>query len=181
MRPAKKTGENLWCIQTTGAAAIRVLEYLYKDATIYLERKRLIWMSNVNHVVAKRIVESLKPGDILVLEDLKYIRERIRVSKKQRADIHSWAFGDLQRFIEYKALERGIPVVYVDPRNTSRTCPRCGHCEKSNRSSQAHFRCKSCGFQHHADLVASINIAQRAGSLAMGRSHTALKTQRMKL
>lgn len=42
MRPAKKTGENLWCIQTTGAAAIRVLEYLYKDATIYLERKRLV-------------------------------------------------------------------------------------------------------------------------------------------
>lgn len=146
-----------------------------------LSGKERRWMSNVNHVVAKRIVESLKPGDILVLEDLKYIRERIRVSKKQRADIHSWAFGELQRFIEYKALERGVPVIYVDPRNTSRTCPRCGHCEKSNRSSQAHFRCKSCGFQHHADLVASINIAQRAGSLAMGCCHTALKTQRMKL
>jgi len=146
-----------------------------------LSGKERRWMSNVNHVVSKRIVESLKPGDILVLEDLKYIRERIRVSKKQRADMHSWTFGELQRFIEYKALERGIPVVYVDPRNTSRTCPRCGHCEKSNRSSQAHFRCKSCGFQHHADLVASINIAQRAGSLAMGCCHTALKTQRMKL
>jgi hypothetical protein len=29
-------------------------------------------------------------------------------------------------FCRYKALERGIGVVQVDPRNTSRTCPRSG-------------------------------------------------------
>ncbi len=27
----------------------------------------------------------------------------------------------------------GVPVVYIDPRKTSRTCSACGHCEKANR------------------------------------------------
>jgi|JI10StandDraft_1071094.scaffolds.fasta_scaffold00157_74 putative transposase len=50
----------------------------------------------------------------------------------------------------------------VDPRNTSRTCPACGHCERANRWSQAGFKCKSCGFEQHADVVAAKNIARRA-------------------
>lgn len=47
MRPTKRRGENIWCIQTTGTAAIRVLEYLYKDATIYLERKRYLYLAAI--------------------------------------------------------------------------------------------------------------------------------------
>ena len=146
-----------------------------------LSGKERRWMRDVNHTLAKRIVESLKPGDVLVLEDLKYIRQRIQAAKKLRPDFHSWAFGQLQAFLEYKALARGIPVLYVDPRNTSRQCPRCGHISQENRLIQSTFRCQACGFQHHADIVASINIARRAGSPATGCGHTALKARRMTL
>ncbi|WP_423839265.1 zinc ribbon domain-containing protein [Thermus scotoductus] len=76
---------------------------------------------------------------------------------------HAWAFSQLQRFLEYKALAKGIPVIYVDAHNTSRTCPRRGHCKEANRVSQALFRCLRCGFQHHADLVTSINQPRRLG------------------
>lgn len=146
-----------------------------------LSGKERRWMRDVNHTLAKRIVESLKPGNVLVLEDLKYIRQRIRAAKKLRPDLHSWAFGQIQAFLEYKALARGIPVLYVDPRNTSRQCPRCGHIDRENRLIQSTFRCQACGFQHHADVVASINIAWRAGSLAVGLGQQALKTRRMRL
>lgn len=146
-----------------------------------LSGKERRWMMDVNHIISKRIVESLQPGDVLVLEELKHIRQRIRIAKRQRADLHSWAFGQLQTFLEYKALARAIPIIYVDAHNTSRTCPRCGHCEEANRPSQTLFRCRTCGFQHHADFVASLNVARRAGSLATGLRQQALKTRRMKL
>ncbi|WP_259401132.1 transposase [Microbispora sp. H13382] len=50
----------------------------------------------------------------------------------------------------------------VDPRNTSRTCARCGHCAKDNRVTQAEFACTACGHAAHADVNAAKNIL-RAG------------------
>ncbi|MGB9660541.1 MAG: zinc ribbon domain-containing protein [Moorellaceae bacterium] len=70
-----------------------------------------------------------------------------------------WAFGQLGRFIEYKAGERGIAVVYVYPRHTSQRCPRCGSTNRGNRHGHL-FRCSSCGFAGHADIVAAVNIRQ---------------------
>ncbi len=57
---------------------------------------------------------------------------------------------------------RGIPVVLVDPRNTSRSCPECGMIDKRNRPNQASFRCIGCGFASPADTIAAGNIARRA-------------------
>ncbi len=102
------------------------------------------------------------------MEDLKHIRDRIKVAKKQRQIQHSWAFGQLGNFIEYKAIERGIAVVYVDPRHTSQRCPKCGFVAKGNRKGHV-FRCTSCGFVGHADRVAAINIRRAyLGALADG-------------
>nr|WP_245653280.1 zinc ribbon domain-containing protein [Herbidospora sakaeratensis] len=50
----------------------------------------------------------------------------------------------------------------VDPRHTSRTCARCGHCARENRLTQAGFRCEACGHTAHADVNAAENVL-RAG------------------
>jgi putative transposase len=54
-----------------------------------------------------------------------------------------------------------VLVHLVDPRNTSKTCAQCGHCERTNRRSQAEFVCKSCGHVAAADVNAAVNIAAR--------------------
>lgn len=54
----------------------------------------------------------------------------------------------------------GVPLHIVDPRNTSRTCHVCKHCEKANRKSQASFVCKKCGYSGNADWNAAINISR---------------------
>jgi len=116
----------------------------------------------VNHGIAKRIVQYAKDTKAaIVLEDLTHIRSRITVRKKQRAKQHNWSFGQLRAFVTYKAQLAGVPVVFVDPRNTSRTCRRCGFVSKHNRKSQAEFSCKRCGFQANADLNAARNLATR--------------------
>ncbi len=125
------------------------------------------WMRDLNHVISRRIVDRLKPGQMLVFEDLKHIRSRLKANKRTRRELHTWAFGQLFAFCRYKASERGIAVVQVDPRNTSRRCPRCGCVEKANRNGHL-FSCISCGYRQHADVTAAFNIAAAYRAAAMG-------------
>jgi putative transposase len=124
---------------------------------------------HVNHCLSKRIVAKAEcTKRAIALEDLTHIRTRMKARRSQRTTLHSWAFGQLRAFISYKAQLRGVPVHLVDPRNTSRTCPACGHCAKENRKTQASFVCTSCGFAGQADVIAAGNISRRA---AVNRPH----------
>jgi transposase len=58
----------------------------------------------------------------------------------------------------HKAKLVGIPVLFVDPRDTSRRCSRCGHVDKRSRVSQSGFRCCLCGYELNADLNAAENV-----------------------
>lgn len=118
---------------------------------------------HINHTISKRMVAKAQgTGQGIALEDLSGIRDRVTVRKSQRATLHSWSFHQLRQFVEYKAQRRGVPVVYVDPRNTSRECSQCGHIDKANRKSQDTFLCVKCGHAAHADHNAAINIGCRA-------------------
>jgi IS605 OrfB family transposase len=128
-------------------------------------RKEQRFARHVNHVVSKQIVASAKgSGRGIALEDLKGIRDRITVRRTQRATFSAWSFHELRSFITYKAEAAGVPVFLVDPRNTSRTCPACGHVEKANRKSQAEFSCVLCQCSGLADSFAAVIIGRRAGS-----------------
>lgn len=112
-----------------------------------------------NHVISKAIVANAKGTERgIVLEDLKGIRERTTVSRKQRARHSGWSFFQLRSFVEYKAELLGVPVILVDPRNTSRTCSACGHCDKANRKNQSEFVCQHCGYSANADFNAARNL-----------------------
>lgn len=126
-------------------------------------RKESRMAKQVNHTIAKRIVAKAQRHSLgIALEDLKGIRERTTVRKSQRRQKSSWAFYDLRNKIEYKAKLAGVPVVAVDPRNTSRTCPVCGCVDKKNRPNQATFLCIGCGYFAPADSNAARIIAGRA-------------------
>ncbi len=76
----------------------------------------------------------------------------------------SW--GEFFRQIGYKMKLKGGVFVQVHPKNTSRTCPKCGCISKKNRPSQPVFKCVSCGYSANADVNAACNIL-RAGRLLM--------------
>lgn len=119
--------------------------------------------THTNHVITKRLVAAAqRTKRQIALEDLKHIQTRVRARKSQRPVLKSWAFRQLQHFVVYKARMCGVPVHFVDPRNTSRTCPACGHCAKANRKTQAQFLCTSCGYAGNADVIAAWNISRRA-------------------
>jgi putative transposase len=71
-------------------------------------------------------------------------------------------WGVFLAILAAKAEGAGRQVMAVDPRNTSRRCPECGHTAKENRPTQEKFHCVSCGHSAHADTVGAINVL-RAG------------------
>jgi len=121
------------------------------------------YMRDQNHKISASIVNIALRYDnpVIVLERLDGIRNRIKGSKRFKRMMSSWSFRELIGFIEYKCARYDISVIFVDPRDTSKMCSRCGHVSRSNRPDQSHFRCTECGYQTNADRNASLNIAAK--------------------
>jgi putative transposase len=76
--------------------------------------------------------------------------------------INDAGWGVFLTILHAKAESAGREVIAVDPRNTSRRCPQCGHTAKENRPTQEKFHCVACGHTAHADTVGALNVL-RAG------------------
>jgi len=120
------------------------------------------WQQDLNHKVAKALVQFSGKNSLIVIEDLTGIRLATeRVKRKDRYYSVSWAFADLRSKIEYKAKLSGVQVIAVDPKYTSQKCPKCGHTERANRNKKTHtFCCKSCGYASNDDRIGAINLRQ---------------------
>ena len=67
---------------------------------------------------------------------------------------------DLIQKIKYKAKLEGVPIIEISPRNTSKTCSKCGYVYKRFKNQRV-FHCPKCGLVIDRDLNASINIARK--------------------
>jgi IS605 OrfB family transposase len=129
----------------------------------HLKGKQARFQRNENHRISKRLVQKAQDtARAIALEELGGLRERVTVRRPQRARHANWSYAQLRQYIAYKAERAGVPVVLVDPRGTSRSCPRCGHCDQANRRTQERFSCVVCGYAGLADHIAAQNIRARA-------------------
>lgn len=109
--------------------------------------------------LAKELVNTYECHFALERLELKGKKNR---SKKFRRDTKNVPYGHLARRLKTLAVLEGFQTVRVSPEYTSQTCPVCGCISRKNRNGDD-FACKKCGFKHHADVVAAVNIAIRAG------------------
>lgn len=82
----------------------------------------------------------------------------VRAKSGLNKSILDQGWGEFRRQLEYKVVWRGGFFVAVNPKNTSRTCPCCGHVSKDNRKTQALFKCVQCGHEANADHVGALNV-----------------------
>lgn len=125
------------------------------------ERRRISWE---NHNLSRVVVREAVDGGFgtIRMENLKGIRDRTRTWNRHLNRMMSgWSFGELQRFIRYKAERSGIAVEFVNPSMTSQTCHVCLSPGVRNKET---FSCTTCGVMD-ADINASANIA--AGGVAV--------------
>lgn len=131
-----------------------------------------------DHVLSKRLVQTMEPGQTLIFEDLTDIRARVKLRKAQRKRVHKWSFHQLQTFVTYKAQAAGVHIAFVDPRYTSQKCSQCQHVSRSNRPEQAVFKCRVCKFACHADYNAALNIRAnylRSQGLSVNQPNVAIQ------
>jgi len=114
-------------------AALIVREAARRQAAIVLER--------LGKEPAKSMIEHIKDPQL-------------------RHRIFQAAFKGIQRAIEEKAREHGVPVIYVNPKNTSRVCPM--HGAKIVYGKDRHGTCSKGGETWHRDVVACYNLLLRA-------------------
>ena len=76
--------------------------------------------------------------------------------------LSSWPQGELHRQIEYKALAVGVPVIKVDPRGTSKTCPTCDAPKGRRERVGQVFTCAKCGWSMDRQHNAGLNILKIA-------------------
>jgi len=129
-----------------------------------LRGRQTRFMKSVNHEVSKRSVSRVKAGDIIVMENLRGIRNKRRGKALNRL-LSNWAFAQLRSFIEYKAIRKGAIFVTVLPHYTSRTCRRCHEIISARPKNAGFFKCLNCGYSCNADLNASFNLRERANAL----------------
>jgi putative transposase len=128
-----------------------------------LSGRQARFQKHTNHEISKVLVSTAeRTGRGIALEDLKGIRDRVTARRSQRARLHNWSFAQLRGFVAYKAQRCGVPVLAVDPRNTSTGCSCCGTIDKKNRPDQATFSCVGCGYRAPADFNAALNLRARA-------------------
>lgn len=135
-----------------------------KRRLVKVRRREANFRRNENHRISNEIVAKAKDTGVgIALEDLAgIIGDGKRFRHAQRARMKGWAFFQLRQFVAYKAQREGLPVLFVEPAYTSRTCSACGHCAKGNRKNRNDFACLHCGFSLPADHNAAINIKTRA-------------------
>jgi IS605 OrfB family transposase len=112
------------------------------------------------HRVANAVIEFAEGHEsAIVLEDLRGMRPN--KGKELNRRLSFWPRRKLHQVIEYKAAWKGIPIVKVDPRYSSRRCSACGRIPDSRMGTRTEFAC-DCGWHLDRHVNASMNLLQTA-------------------
>jgi putative transposase len=118
------------------------------------------------HRISRQIVEKAKQNkSAIVFENLKGIRRLYRKGNGQgnnyRRKLNGWPYYELQHQVEYKAAWEGVPVLFEDPKCTSKLCPVCGKRIQEDRQNRRKLWCSNCMKLMDRDVIASLNIAYK--------------------
>ena len=139
-----------------------------------LKDKEKNWSQTINHTITRELIRVAKQYNVgtIKMEDLTGI-----TTNSKDYFLKSWAYFQLQTYIEYKAKEEGIDILWVDPKDTSNTCPTCKNSDPLNRNDKdktkfrcINFECDDFDKVKDADLVGAYNICLKEGQSVKGKS-----------
>lgn len=126
--------------------------------TVHRETTRLIRQYDLVAVEDLPIKSLVRSARGTAEEPGKNVAQKTGLNRR----IHEQTWGLIRSQLAYKAEWAGKQLVAVDARFTSQTCSQCGVVDNASRKSQSVFRCRSCGYEQHADVNAAVNILGRA-------------------
>lgn len=114
-------------------------------------------LRDMAHKISREIVNVAveMAASTIVYGDINDIGDGVDLGKKTNQKIAGWNHGKILGYVKYKAGTEGIAVVLQNEHYTSQTCPNCGNRHKPRGRN---YRCPSCRFQSHRDVVGQVNI-----------------------
>lgn len=122
------------------------------------------------HQITNNILNILLNKDIkcIIVEDLdvKQLTSKENVNKKlgknksksMKKNILNVSYSKILDILKYKCVQLGIEFRKVNPKNTSKTCSKCGNIKKTLELSERIYKCECCGNVIDRDYNATLNI-----------------------
>jgi putative transposase len=125
------------------------------------------WVKKISH----EIVALAKRHQYAVArEDLAGLVNNLRkLPKEHKVGLTILSYRRLEHWIDWQCEKQGVPVIIVNPRGTSSTCPICS--SKLVENNHRNLKCPRCGLEADRDTVAVMNI-ERIAISKMGGSLT---------
>ncbi len=101
--------------------------------------------------------------DVVVMEDIDVKQLIGRVNRALRRSLQDAAFGMMRSIIKYQAEKYGKRFILVDPRDSSKTCAKCGYVKEDLTLNDRVFECPVCGWKADRDYNSALNHLRRAG------------------
>jgi len=115
------------------------------------------FMQKLTTEIARKLKESRSGA---IMERLKGIKQKIlNGSKRQNRKISKWNARTFQFMLEYKLKWLDLPARYVNPKDTSKTCPLCSGSMASYAGRL--MKCEKCSIIMDRDVIAVLNLRMR--------------------
>lgn len=122
-------------------------------------RKTKNKVSDILHKYTTGLVMYLKQWyNTLVVGDLTGYRVEKNSGSKLNQENHAWLYSRISFYLKYKWKRLGLKFEQIEESYTSQTCLCCG---EKNKPKGRNYKCKSCGFECHRDVVGAINILRK--------------------
>ena len=123
-------------------------------------------INDLCHKVAEEITNiALEHRSLIIVENLKNLRVNGRKNNRFNKKLSLWAYCKLLSYIKYECMEKGIPLMKVNPRKTSSLCPRCN--SKLVAFNSRILKCSKCEFIGDRDVIACFNLISRCGVIGV--------------
>ena len=112
------------------------------------------------HKLSRSIINE---NQVIYVEDLniKAMMKSKETNAKLKDSISDVSWYKLFQFLVYKAEEAGRHIEFVNPKNTSKKCSKCGFINKEIVLGVEKWTCPECGCHHDRDKNAAKNIFRR--------------------
>lgn len=107
------------------------------------------------HKLSNKLVKS---HDKIILEKLDIKNMIAKDSKNLSKSIYDVSWSKFTEYLKYKAEEAGTELIFVNPRNTSKTCSGCGNIKDNLELSDRVYNCSLCSLKLDRDINAAKNI-----------------------
>jgi len=133
------------------------------------------------HKLTTKIARKLREMNSgAILEDLRGLKSRIlNGSRSKNRKLSKWNARQFQFMLKYKLLWNSLPVKYVNPKNSSKTCPLCSGRMAAYEGRS--MKCEECNTVIDRDVVAVLNLQMRGAGFPQRALNELIERERLRM